>query len=212
MSTITPTQPIASPAMDWIPSPLARFTVEQYEAMVDSGVFTERDRFTLINGYLVAKVTKKPPHVLAGELLRNELQRIVPAGWRVSTEIPIRIVELNEPEPDVALVRGTARDYWHRHPGPADLALVVEVSDWSLSEDRKMTGVYGPAGIPVYWIVNLRARQVEVYTGPGPDGYASRSDFAEGQSIPVVIDGAEVGRIAVADILPPVPEAETNGA
>jgi hypothetical protein len=56
MSTIMPTQPPSR----WIQKRLARLTVDQYEAMVDSGVFTKRDRFTLINGFLVAKVPKTP--------------------------------------------------------------------------------------------------------------------------------------------------------
>lgn len=56
--------------------------------------------------------------------------------------------------------------------------------------------------LPIYWIVNLKDRQVEVCTIPGPDGYASRNDFREGHDVPVVIDGVEVGRIAVAEILP----------
>jgi Uma2 family endonuclease len=73
--------------------------------------------------------------------------------------------------------------------------------------------VYGPAGIPVYWIVDVIGRRVEVYTGPGPKGYGPTSIFVEGQSVPVVIDGREVG--PVADILPPRrPRAavEGNGA
>ena len=214
MSTITTTQPAAKwipkPLARWIPKPLARLTVEQYEAMVDSEVFTEHDRLELINGYLVAKVTKKPPHVLAGELLRDELQPIIPPGWRVRTELPVRIPDYNEPEPDVSLARGTAKDYAHRHPGPADLALVVEVAKRSLSDDRQMANVYGPAGIPVYWIVNLKARQVEVYAllkRRGAGGYGKPRIFKPGQFIPVVIDGTEVGRIAVDDILPPNPAA-----
>jgi len=54
----------------------------------------------------------------------------------------------------------------------------------------------------IYWIVNLVDRQVEVYTDPGPAGYASRKDFASGQHVPVVIDGGHGGQIAVDDILP----------
>jgi hypothetical protein len=64
----------------------------------------------------------------------------------------------------------------------------------------------GPAGIPVYWIVNLKARQVEVYTlskRRGAIGYGKPRIFKTGQSVPVVVDGKEVGRIAVVDILPP---------
>jgi Uma2 family endonuclease len=201
----------------WIPKRLGRLTVDQYEAMVGSDVFTEQDNFVLINGYLVTKVTKKPTHVIAGELLRDQLLGIVSrAYWRVMVEAPVRIPDYNEPEPDVSLARGKAKDYANRHPGPADLALVVEVSKSSLSEDRQMAKIYGPAGIPVYWIVNLNARQVEVYTllkRRGAPGYGKPRIFKTGQSVPVVIEGREVGRIAVVDILPPPdPNAGGNGA
>ena len=81
--------------------------------------------------------------------------------------------------------------------------MVVEIADSSLAEVREMAAaVYGPSGIPVYWIVNVVNRQVEVYSDPGPQGYRSRVDFPEGQVVPVVIDGQQLGEIAVDDILP----------
>jgi hypothetical protein len=74
----------------WIPKRLGRLTVDQFEAMVDSDVFTKHDHFMLINGYLVTKVTKKPPHVIAGELIRDELIGLVPRNdWRVMVEAPV---------------------------------------------------------------------------------------------------------------------------
>jgi Putative restriction endonuclease len=88
-------------------------------------------------------------------------------------------------------------------PGPADVGQVVEIADSSLAGDRKYaTELYGPARIPVYWIVNLVNRQVEVYSDPGPRGYRSTEVFKEEQSVPVVIGGREVDRIAVKDLLP----------
>ena len=94
--------------------------------------------------------------------------------------------------------------------------MLVEVSDSSLSDDRALASeVYGPAGIPVYWIVNLVHRRVEVYADPGPGGYGSTAVYAEGQAVPVVIDGHPLGQIAVADLLPSRPageKAEGNGA
>jgi Uma2 family endonuclease len=100
-------------------------------------------------------------------------------------------------------VRGAIRDYEDHHPGPNEIALIVEVADTSLAADRTLaTQVYGPAGIPVYWIVNLGDRQVEVYTDPAPAGYLSTAVFPEGQCVPVVIDGQQLGLIAVSDILP----------
>lgn len=219
MSTIAPPQPpLPTGDPGWIPSPLFRMTVEQYEAMVDSGALSSKDRVHLINGYLVVKMTQKPPHVTADDLLGAELARIVPANhYYVRAARPIRLPERDsEPEPDRVVVRGTIRDYEGQHPGPADIVLVAEVADSSLADDRKLAAeVYGPAGLPVYWIVNLVHRQVEVYTDPGPTGYGSRVVYPEGQSVPVVIDGQPLGQIAVADILPSRPAGpnpEVNGA
>jgi Putative restriction endonuclease len=118
------------------------------------------------------------------------------------------------------VARGDIDDYADRHPGPADLAMVVEVAVSTVTLDRQMADVYGPAGVPVYWILNLKARQVEVYTllkRRGATRYGASRIFKAGQSVPVVIEGAEVGRIAVAEILPrditgPRPTAGGNEA
>ena len=96
--------------------------------------------------------------------------------------------------------RESIRDYSTRHPGPADLALAVEVADSSL--DRMQADIYGRAGIPVYWIINLIDRQVEVYLNPDPSGYQSLEVFVPPQVLTVLIDGVEVGEIPVAEILP----------
>ena len=79
----------------------------------------------------------------------------------------MRIPDYNEPEPDLSVVRGESDDYTDHHPGPADIALVVEVADSSLSRDRgEKRDNYARAGIPVYWIVNLVGRQLEVSSNP----------------------------------------------
>ena len=214
MSTMVspePTIPMADPV--WIPSRLYRMTVEQYEAMAASGAIPTSHRVHLISGFLVEKMTQKPPHVIADDLCGRELARVLP-GWYIRAAKPIRLpAQASEPEPDRCVVRGTILDYAERHPGPDDVALLVEVAYASLADDRKLASeVYGPAGIPVYWIVDVNGRRVEVCTRPGPAGYGKTEVFAEGQSIPVAFGGREVGRIAVADILPPPrPRAEAGG-
>jgi Uma2 family endonuclease len=159
MRTMTPPQP---PSL-WIHKRLARLTVDQYEAIVVFGVFTKRDRFMLINGFLVAKVPKSPRRTFIAKNLGKKLKGLIPSGWDIRIEDAVRLAD-SEPEPDISVARCDIEDYADRHPGPADLAMVVEVAASSLSEDRQMAYVYGPAGIPVYWILNLKARQVEVYT------------------------------------------------
>jgi Uma2 family endonuclease len=102
--------------------------------------------------------------------------------------------------------------YLSRHPEPADIALLIEVSDTTYHRDRnEKLPAYARGGIPVYWIVNLIKRRIEVYTDPGPEGYRSRADFVAGQAVPVVIDGQQLGEIAVDAILPPLPAGATAG-
>jgi Uma2 family endonuclease len=176
--------------------------------MVRSGVFTNRDRLELVEGYLVQKMTQYPPHTVAAELCRTKLDRMLPARWHLRIERPVRIPDrASMPEPDLAVTRGEIRDYGSRDPDPADVALVIEVAVSSLEDDRtSMSRVYGGGGIPVYWIVNLVDSQVEVYSGPSgaaePVGYRHCTVHRPGHEIPVVIDGAEIGRIPVSDLLP----------
>ena len=81
-------------------------TVDQYESLVESGAFTKRDRFHLINGYLVAKMTKKPAHVVACDLARVSIDGLSLAGWYTRVGDPVRLPPGSEPEPDLAVVRG----------------------------------------------------------------------------------------------------------
>jgi Uma2 family endonuclease len=216
MSAIAPSQPtIPASGPGWIPSRLYRMSVDEYEAMVESGGLKSRSQFHLINGYLVAKMTQNPPHRVADELCGAELARVVPADrYHVAAAKPVRLPgKDSEPEPDRCVVRGTIRDYENHHPGPDEIALIVEVADSSLADDRTLaTKLYAPARIPVYWIVNLVERQVEVYTDPSPDGYLTAEIFLEGQCVPVLIDGQQLGRISVSDILPSRPAAPNAGA
>jgi len=134
------------------------------------------------------------------------LERIIAPGWYVDSQEPLTTVD-SEPEPDVTIVRGETRQYLDLHPGPQDVALVVEVADSSLQRDRSLKKrLYAVAGIPVYWIVNLLANQIEVYTEPlGPTekpDYQRQQNYSLTDVVPVVIEGQEVGRLAVQELLP----------
>lgn len=196
MSTITPMRPPTTP------SPLYRINVHEYERIIAARAI-EDEGVELIDGYLVKKMGKNPPHSWSTKVLLKALERLLIAGWTWRLEQPVRIPEYDEPEPDIAIVRGSDNDYKYRTPVPADVALLVEVSESTLDRDRgEKLSAYASGGIPVYWIVNLVDGQVEVYTGPGPAGYQSRHIFSPGDEVPVVIDGNELGRIGVVDILP----------
>jgi Uma2 family endonuclease len=207
MSIITPiSNPVPQVAPAEPADELWRLSIDQYHAMIREGILTEDDPVELLEGLLIRKMSKKPPHSVVTCLVRKALERLVQAGWHVNTQEPITC-EDSEPEPDVKVVRGAPRDYLNRHPGPQDVALVVEVTDSSLAQDRGIKKrLYAGARIPVYWIVNLLERQIEVYTDPSgpaeqPD-YGRRQDFHAADKAPLVIEGREIGQIAVADLLP----------
>jgi Uma2 family endonuclease len=190
---------------------LLRLTVDQYFRLTEVGILGEKDPVFLWKGQLVVAMTKGPPHCNALADLAAHLFRIVPAGWHVRPEQPLVLVDAKEgdsaPEPDLMLVRGTTRDYLDRLPSARDVGLVVEVSDTSLAEDQTdVLAVYATHLIPVYWIINLPMRRIEVYTDPtgpadAPD-YGIRRHFGPGDEVPVVVAGQEIGRIAASDILP----------
>ena len=204
MATIAPPRrKSASPPPSGAP-PLHRITVDEYERIIKAGALENPSRVELIDGYMVDKMGKSAEHGYATKETIKALDRRLPAGWTSRKEEPVRIPEFDEPEPDVAIVRGSDADYRHRIPEPADVALLVEVSEATLRQDRgKKRTAYARARIPVYWIVNLVARQVEVYTQPVKEGrYRSRKDYKPGQQVPVVIAGQQLPPIAVDDILP----------
>jgi Uma2 family endonuclease len=184
------------------PPTIYRLSVDEYERLVRAGVLDDA-RIELIDGYLVTKMGKNPSHILVAGTLIDILAGILPVGWFSRKEDPVRIPQFDEPEPDVSVVRGSRRDYGTRIPEPRDIALLVEVSESTLDRDQgPKLDAYAHGRIPVYWIVNLVDRRVEVYSDPDGDGYATRRDFSAGQQVPVVIDRVEVGNVSVDAILP----------
>jgi Uma2 family endonuclease len=185
---------------------LRQFTVEEYHKLIDDGYFAEDEAFELLEGVVVNKMTKKPDHWIAGELLRAAINALAIPGYFFHSQNPIT-TDNSEPEPDGALVRGQLRDYARGNPDPTKIPLVIEVADSSLFQDRNWKlRIYARARIPVYWIVNLIDRRVEVFSRPtgqieSPNYDDCQIVDADGE-LPVVIDGREVGRIKVRGILP----------
>lgn len=167
--------------------------------MVDTGILGPDDRVELIEGEILTMSPEKSRHSAAVDLVADALRVAFGAGHSVRVQHPLALGQWSEPEPDVAVVVGTPRDYVDAHPSSA--VLVVEVADTSLLDDRgAKQRLYARAGIAEYWIVNLRDSVLEVYVQPEGDGYA-RSDrlSREGVVVPLAAPSA---RIAVGDLLP----------
>ena len=183
-----------------------RLTVDRYQRMTEAGILTEKDRVFLWKGQLVTKMTKGRPHTVAVLRLTDALKRVVPDGWYVEPEQPLRLNDLSVPEPDLKVVRGRIEDYVNI-PSSRDVPLVIEVAGTSLEEDRgEVMESYAAEAIPIYWIANITERRVEVYSIPVRAGntarYSSCAIYGPGDEVSVVLDGQAVGQLAVSDLFP----------
>lgn len=184
-----------------------RVSVRQFKKMIDAGVFGEHDHVELLEGILVDKMTKKPPHNFTVAAVAEAFRAIVGADWVVFEEKSAVLGRFSLPEPDVAIVRGPRERYRSVYPEVANLALLVEVADTSYPKDRgRKWRKYAGSRIPVYWIENLPLRKIEVYTEPSGRGktaaYQVKKVYASDEDVPVILAGRELGRVKVSDILP----------
>jgi Uma2 family endonuclease len=183
------------------PTGRVSISVEEFRRMQDAGLFEGR-HVELLDGELF-EVTKKPPHNYAVDALAEALRELLPRGrFRVREEKSIEPWAHWSPEPDIAVVRGPKERYRGRHPGPADIVLLAEVCETSPQDRTVKLAGYAEAEFPVYWILDLGLRRLEVYSGPIAGEYPAAVIRAETESVDVVIEGQVVGQIAVADLLP----------
>lgn len=206
MSVVTSEQPELLEPLNVPVERVWRLSVDQYHQMLRQGIIQGGEPVELIDGLLVTKMGKNPPHVIALSHSRKTLEAQVGPGWHVRVQDPITL-DRSEPEPDIAVARGAVDDYGEAHPTAVQVGLVLEASDTTLADDQGFKlRLYARNRIPQYWIVNLVDDQVEVYTHPSGPGdqpaYGECRVFLPGQSIPMVLDGRVVAQIPVDSLLP----------
>src|SRR5438132_11876317 len=181
--------------------PGTRLTSERYFALIDEGVLGPDDKVELLEGVVVAMAPEGPRHEVAIDKTAEALRLAVAGRAVVRVQHSVHASARSVPEPDIAVVPGRHDDYARARPRTA--LLVVEVSDSSLTRDRlRKAPVYAAAGIPEYWILNLRDDVVEIFRSP--DRAAARHTETRvahrGERLELVaLPGASV---AVDDLLP----------
>ena len=177
-------------------------TVEMYRRMIEAGILGERDRVILWDGRLVPRMSVKRPHSASVTKTSNRLYDLHVDGYFVEAEQPMAFrFAPSAPQPDVKVVRGHLENFPVDFPTTADVALVVEVSDSSLAFDRALASDYAAEEIPIYWIVNIPGRRLETFAEPIAGVYTVAAVFGPEEIVPVILDGREVGRVRVSDLL-----------
>jgi Uma2 family endonuclease len=188
------------------PYPVWQFTVDDYHRLIETGILGENDRVELLEGWIAPKRTHNPPHDSTIQIVTERLAEFLPRLWKIRIQSAVTTTD-SEPEPDLAVVRGHARTYSARHPGPPDIGLLIEVAESSLIQDREdKARIYARAGIPTYWIIDLVDARIEVFNDPtGPEGqpaYRGRAIYTHEELVPLILDETEIARIPAKDLLP----------
>lgn len=153
-----------------------RFTVDEYAEMARVGILRDDDRVELIDGEIVEMAPIGPDHAGSVDAIYELLVRELSGLAQVRAQNPIRLDAFNQPQPDFALLRRRDDFYRSAHPTPADVLLIVEVADTSLSTDRAVKlPLYARAGLPEVWLVDLAHGVISVHREPGPGGYRRTS-------------------------------------
>jgi Uma2 family endonuclease len=180
---------------------LHRFSVTDYHRMAEAGVFAPDQRTELLDGEIIDMMPIGPFHGSVVRRLNNFFAQLGAGRWVVDCQNALRLNEQSEPLPDGVLLHTDVSDYTDRHPGPEDVFLLVEVADSSLTYDReRKLPAYSKAGLQEFWMVNLVQRNVEVFRGPGQQGYSTGEVFQPGQQVSpaafpeVVVDVANLLR------------------
>lgn len=183
---------------------IKRWTRLEYDRMAEVGLFSPNERVELLEGEIIAVTPQQNPHAAYIGLIDGALRHAFGPSYWIRIQLPLIVDPDSEPEPDIAVVPGSPRDYVHDHPHTA--VLVVEAADSTLAKDRTYkTRIYASAGIQEYWIVNLAERCLEVYRDPvntpgqGSSYRSSQKLVPSDRIAPLAVSTATV---AVADLLP----------
>ena len=161
-----------------------RFTVADFLRLAEVGFLADDERVELIRGEIIEMSPISEGHASTVMRLVSLLSRMFGQRALLSVQNPVQLDDATLPQPDVVLLRPRDDFYGQRHPGPEDTLLLIEVSDTTLTYDRRVkTALYSAAGVMEYWIINLQKRQIEVYREPQSEGYRTMTRYAPGEML-----------------------------
>lgn len=159
-------------------------TADQYEEFGRTGLLDPTRRLELLEGEIYEMSPTGSRHAACVNRLDRIFHHILGPEWIVSIQNPVRLSDLSEPVPDVAILKFRDDDYEDQHPRPSDVRLLIEVADSSVGTDRTVKlNLYALANIPEVWLVNLRDRVVEIFSEPSKGNYSARKEYSIGDEV-----------------------------
>ena len=159
-------------------------TVAEYDRMIEAEIYTENDRIELLNGEIVEIMPKGPKHTSANSRVVRFFIRLFGEKVIVRGQDPIWLDGISEPEPDIVLAKWNETEYSEGHPTPADIFLIMEISDTTLAYDREAKAkAYSRNNIQQYLLLNLQNETIEDFREPSEDGYQFKRTLRKGDSL-----------------------------
>ena len=167
--------------------PRRPFTTDEYHGLAAAGMLNEDDRVELLGGDIVEMTPIGSRHAACVDRLNLLLQRFADGRAIIRVQNPIRLNAYSEPQPDLSVLKLRTDFYATAHPAPADVLLVIEVSDSSAGYDLDVKlALYAQFGIPEVWLVDLQNGHVEIFTRPAAEGYQQSHRATGGDRVSVV--------------------------
>ena len=184
---------------DWILR--HRITVDEYYRMAEVGILPPDARVELIEGEIIDMAPIGPGHGGTVMQLDRLLQKAVGDCAYVFVQSSERLSDISEPQPDLALVKPRSDLYKNQHPSPADTFLIIEVSESSLRYDLQVKApLYARHGLPEYWVIDLKGRQVRFFRSPDAGQYTDvTSTGTPGVVAPVALPDVKIDLTHVLD-------------
>ena len=178
------------------------FTVDEWHRMGETGLFGEDARLELLDGEVIEMSPIGSPHGGCVNFLTRALVEMAGDRAVIAVQNPVVLDNRSEPQPDLAVLAPRSDGYRQSHPTPAEILLLVEVSDTTLVYDRdRKAPYYARAGVRECWIVDLAGDQILVMRSPGPAGYGDVRALHRGERLHIeAMAGVE---LEAADILGP---------
>ncbi|MCP9495247.1 MAG: Uma2 family endonuclease [Pyrinomonadaceae bacterium MAG19_C2-C3] len=179
-----------------------RITVAEYHKMIEANAFNETARLELIKGVLIKMSPKGKRHAATTDHINKVFYKLLGERVIVRNQNPILFDDSTEPEPDIALLVPREKEYFDRLPTPADVLLIIEVSDTTLKYDRDTKSLlYAKSGISQYIVLNVKTREITDMREPSSEGYRYLKTLRSDERFNLVAF-PEV-EIKVGDLLPP---------
>ncbi len=176
---------------------IAKWTLNEYHRMIEAGILDDR-RVELLKGEIVEMAPEEETHAYSSDEAGEYLSRLLGDRAKIRQAKPVTLSNNSEPEPDIAIVQRLGREYRSHHPYPENIFWLIEYAQSSLEKDLEVkTKIYAEAGIPEYWVVNLKAPELIIFRNPRNGEYTSKTILTEGTIQPLAFPDVFISVAAI---------------